>query len=239
MLELHTFGTVALRSRDIGESVATLVQPKRLALLVYLALAPRRRCRRRDQLVGLFWPDLDGEHARGALNQAVRYLRRSLGYDVVISQGEEEVGLDQNLIWCDAAAFNAHHDASEFDRALEVYRGVFLSGFFADASPEFEQWVEEERNGFRQRARTAASTLSEAAEQGGDLKTALHWARRNAAVAPDDESVVARLILLLDQNGDRVGALNTYENLRRRLMEEYGVKPSSETEAVVARIRGR
>jgi DNA-binding SARP family transcriptional activator len=239
MLELHTFGTVALRTRDVGDSVATLVQPKRLALLVYLALAPRRRCRRRDQLVGLFWPELDGEHARGALNQAVRYLRRSLGDEVVISQGEEEVGLNQDLLWCDATAFNLHHNASDFERALEVYRGVFLSGFFADASPEFEQWVEEERNGFRQRARTAASALSQSAEQRGDLKTALHWARRNAAVAPDDESAVARLILLLDHNGDRVGALNTYEALRRRLLEEYGVKPSAETEAVVARIRSR
>ena len=239
MFELHTFGTVALRSRDIGDSVATLVQPKRLALLVYLALAPRRRCRRRDQVVGLFWPELDGVHARGALNQAVRYLRRSLGDDVLISQGEEEVGLNQDLIWCDAAAFNAHHDASEFDRALEVYRGVFLSGFFADASAEFEQWVEDERNGFRHRARAAASALSEVAEKGGDLKAALHWARRNALVAPDDESAVARLILLLDQNGDRVGALNTYEALRRRLLEEFGVRPSAETEAIVARIRGR
>src|SRR5689334_19227218 len=104
MLELQTFGTVGLRSRDIGASVANILQPKRLALLAYLSLAPRRRCRRRDQIVGLFWPELDQEHARGALNQAVRYLRRALGSEVLVSQGEEEIRIDENGLWCDARA---------------------------------------------------------------------------------------------------------------------------------------
>ena len=71
MLEIQTFGTVGLRNRDGTESQAQIVQPKRLALLIYLALAPRRRCRRRDQVVTLFWPELDQEHARGVLSQAL------------------------------------------------------------------------------------------------------------------------------------------------------------------------
>jgi DNA-binding SARP family transcriptional activator len=239
MLELHTFGTVGLRSRDVGDSVAALVQPKRLALLVYLALAPRRRCRRRDQVVGLFWPELDGEHARGALNQALRYLRRSLGDEALLSQGEEEVGVDREVIWCDAVAFSTRYDAGEFDQALAVYQGPFLNGFFADASSEFEQWVEEERAGFRSKALVAASSLSQAAEERADPKAALHWAKRAVTTAPDDESAVARLIRLLDQNGDRVGALQTYEALRRRLQNEFDTKPSKETEAIVAAIRSR
>jgi len=40
-----------------------LAQPKRVALLAYLAAATPRRLHRRDSLLALFWPELDQEHA--------------------------------------------------------------------------------------------------------------------------------------------------------------------------------
>ena len=111
MLEIQTLGTVGLRIRDDGESHAQVVQPKRLALLIYLALAPRRRLRRRDQIVVLFWPGTDQEHARAALSQALRYLRHALGAGAVLTQGEEEVGLDWQMVRCDVSEFLRLSDA--------------------------------------------------------------------------------------------------------------------------------
>ncbi|MEO8451081.1 MAG: BTAD domain-containing putative transcriptional regulator [Gemmatimonadota bacterium] len=239
-LELQTLGSVGLRSRDGGASIAQIVQPKRLALLVYLALAPRRRCRRRDQIVSLFWPELDTDHARGALSQALRYLRRSIGETVVITQGEEDVGIDGAMIWCDAAAFKQHCDSHEFERALGLYKGRFMEGsFVSDASPEYDQWVEDERNHLRQLALDATLRLGEVALASGDVGAALDWARRAWAIAPGDEPVSARLIELLDQSGDRAGALRTYEVFRQRLKTEFEVAPSHETQALIARILAR
>lgn len=239
MLELQTFGTVGLRSRDIGASVANILQPKRLALLAYLSLAPRRRCRRRDQIVGLFWPELDQEHARGALNQAVRYLRRALGSEVLVSQGEEEIRIDENGLWCDARALGSAIEAGEYESALAVYKGPFFEGLFVEgASPEYNDWVDNERNGFCQSAGHAASALSAQAERRGYLTEAVRWTRRAQAVSPDDEPVTARLISLLDKSGDRVGALRAYDALRQQLRAEYHTSPSRETEALVAAIRG-
>lgn len=240
MLELHTFGTVGLRSREIGESTATIVQPKRLALLVYLATAPRRRCRRRDQVVGLLWPELDATHARGSLSQALRYLRRALGDDVLVTQGEEEIGVDGQWLWCDAAEFTQALQAGELERALSHYRGRFLEGFFVDeVAPEFEQWVADEAARFRQEAALAASKLTDAADSSGQRPVALEWARRAASIAPGDEHVVARLISLLDASGDRAGALRAYEALRERLRNEFQVAPSHETQALIANILAR
>ncbi len=240
MLALQTFGTVGLRIRGEVESQVQLVQPKRLALLIYLAVAPPRRCRRRDQIVALLWPGLDQEHARGALSQALRYLRRALGDGAVITQGEEEAGLDRKVIECDAMVFGALCESEKFEEALELYTGPFLDGFFVgDASPEYEQWVVDQRTGLRQRAAGAAVRLTERAEGVGDLPAAVRWARRAAEIAPGDEVVVARLIRLLDQNGDRAGALRTYEELRERLREEFQVAPSHETQALIGRILGR
>ena len=79
MIQLRLLGGVDLVDPDgRGELRSVLVQPKRLALLVYLALAGDRRFRRRDTLVALFWPELDAEHARGALRQSLRFLRGEL-----------------------------------------------------------------------------------------------------------------------------------------------------------------
>jgi DNA-binding SARP family transcriptional activator len=231
---------VGLRSREADASVAAPVQPKRLALLVYLALAPRRRFRRRDQIVALLWPDSDTAHARQALNQAVRYLRRSLTEGAIMSQGEEELALDGTLVRCDAGEFKAKADAGECERALAIYQGAFLDGFFVeDAAPEWQSWVDGERSSFRLMAADAAAACVATAERRGDIPAALRWARRGVAISPDDEPSIARLIRLLDASGDRVGALSTYETLRQRLMTEFRATPSTETEAIASAVRGR
>jgi len=240
VLELHTFGITGLRTRLAVESTSLLLQPKRLALLIYLAVAPRRRLRRRDQVVALFWPDLDEEHARGALSQGLRYLRRAIGDGLIITQGDEEVGADRQRLWCDAFEFGVACEAAAHEEAVGLYKGVFLDGFYvADASPEYERWVAEERSRFRGMATRAATALAESAESKEDLKKAVEWARQAAAHSPDDEVVVARLIRLLDLSGDRMGALNTYEALRIRLREEFGVAPSKETQALITEILAR
>jgi DNA-binding SARP family transcriptional activator len=51
-----------------GRSVASLeAQPKRAALLIYLAGLPAGSFCPRDQLLALFWPDFDDERARNSL----------------------------------------------------------------------------------------------------------------------------------------------------------------------------
>ncbi len=240
MLELQTLGTVGLRSRDGGQSEAQVVQPKRLALLAYLALAPRRRCRRRDTIVTFFWPELDQEHARGALSQALRYLRRTLGEGAIIAQGEDEVGLDRELVGCDAVTFAERCEADQLEAAMAIYQGPFLDGLFVtDAGPEYEQWVIDERTRLGHRATAAASTLAERAERLTDLTAAVGWARQATLIAPGDEVVIGRLVRLLDQTGDRAGALREYERLRQRLRDEFQVAPSHETQALIARILER
>src|SRR2546425_2770560 len=79
MIELRTLGAVDLRDGD-GREVRTVVaQPKRLALLVYLAVARPRGFHRRDTLLALFWPELDQERGRAALRKAAHVVRQGLG----------------------------------------------------------------------------------------------------------------------------------------------------------------
>src|SRR5437773_6544452 len=128
MIELSTLGVVEVKDGD-GHVVAPLLaQPKRLALLIYLALGNTRLPHRRDSVVASFWPDLDQEHARAALRQAVRFLRSHLGEGVVQGRTEEELGVSAAALWCDVRAFEEACQTGRPEEAVRLYRGAFLDG---------------------------------------------------------------------------------------------------------------
>ncbi|NIW37070.1 MAG: hypothetical protein GWN32_11250, partial [Gemmatimonadetes bacterium] len=240
MLELRTLGLLDIRGPD-GETLqSVLSQPKRLALLAYLAAATPRRFHRRDTLLALFWPELDDRHARGALRQALTYLRRELGEGVVLSRGMEEVGIDAAALRCDAHTFESALEDGDEQTALELYKGTFLEGFHvSDVAPEFDRWIETERRRLRRHAVEAAWRLAEGCRDSGDWAAAKLWANRAFSFAASDESQLQRLVTLLDRIGDRAAALRAYEEFAQRLARDLDAEPSPETQALIQAVRSR
>ena len=240
MISFRALGAVELTHRDGTELRTILAQPKRLALLTYLLLAPSPHFRRRDTLTALFWPELDQEHARSALRQAIHFLERALGNDVLCRRGLEEIGFRSSAIWCDVREFESACDRGAFSEALELYRGELIEGLFvADAAPELESWLDVERDRLRRRAYDAAGLAADRHASRGDWSIAIVYARRAAALAPYDEKAVRRLLTILDDLGDRGEAVRTYEAFAQRLSKDYGVEPSVESQALIASVRSR
>jgi serine/threonine-protein kinase len=233
MIEFRTLGAVDLRGGAGQELRGVLAQPKRLALLAYLALARPRGFQRRDVLLALFWPESDNAHARAALRKAVHVVRRQLGEGVLVSRGDEELGLADERVWCDVVAFEQALQERRPADALELYRGDLLDGFFVSGAPVFERWVDGERALLREQAAAGAWALAEqaAAEKRDDL--AVKWVRRAMTFASGDEGALRRLIMLFYRMGDRAAALQAYNEFAVRLAQEYGVRPSAETRELV------
>lgn len=234
MIRLRTFGTVDLRSAEQpAESIA--LQPKQLALLVYLA-AHETTEHRRDRLLGVFWPEMGCRRARSALNQAIYGLRQRLGSEAIRSHGNESVSLDRQRIWCDATAFEEHLAGGRPEAGLELYRGPFLDGFHISNAGPFERWLDGRRATFRGKAVEAAAKLARDATSMGDLTAAERWLRRLRVLAPGDEEVACRLLRLLQQSGRRVEALRVYNELTHYLQEELDFAPSPETRELAREI---
>ena len=142
VIRLRTLGGVDLLDSEGHELRALLAQPKRLALLAYLALATPRGFHRRDTLLALLWPEHDTEHARKSLIQSIHILRRHLGQDVIVSRNGDSLGLDWRDVWCDAVSFEDAIEAGRFAEAIELYRGDLLEGFHIANAPDFERWVD-------------------------------------------------------------------------------------------------
>ena len=216
-----------------------LAQPRRLALLSYLAVAHRRRFHRRDTLVTLFWPESAERPARDLLNTNVSRLRASLGADALLSRGNEEIGVNDARVWCDVGAFEAAYEAGRGEEALALYRGDLLEGFHISAAPEFDHWLEAERRRLREMAASAAFAMAERRRDAGDVPAARRFVERGAALSLGTEDGFRRAIALLDVMGDRAGALRLYEILSVRLRQDHDAEPAPETRHLIELVRAR
>lgn len=240
MIQFHTLGVLDLRGPDDHEIRAVLQQPKRLGLLAYLAVSAPRRFHRRDTLLALFWPDLDQEHARAALRRSLYFLRAELGADAVAGRGDEEIGVPEEVLWCDTTALEQALDMGNAERALGLYRGPLLDGLYVSgAASEYQDWLDGARTRLRGRAAAAARSLSDQMEGEGRLADAAGWCKRALELRPDDEATLGRLLGLLDRSGDRSAALRAYEDFTRRMVQEFELEPSAETRQLVEQIRRR
>ena len=235
MIRLRTLGALDLRGPDGKELDAVLVQPKRVALLCYLALATPRGSHRRDTLLPLFWPEHDAEHARNSLSQSVHILRRSLGPETILSSGDT-LSLAWGDLWCDAVAFGEGLDAGRLAEAVELYRGELLEGFHIASAPEFERWLDAERARLASRYANAVEMLAGEREAGGDFSGAATWWRRLATRDPYSSRAALGLIRALAAAGDPAGAVQHARVHDTLLREELNVAPDPEVAAFVRQL---
>jgi serine/threonine-protein kinase len=237
MIRLRVLGAVELR-RDDGTAIeAVLRQPKRVALLTYLAASPGGVPRRRDPVVSMFWPEVDDRHARDSLSAALSFLRRNLGPGAIAARGEEEIGCDSRYVAADVAELLCAVEEHRDEEVLSLYRGDLLPGFHTQDAPGFDEWLERERARLRTLAAASAARLVEHAAAERRLEAAATYARRATELAPDDEKLLRRRISLEAAACNRAAALRTYQDFAARLAAEYDAEPSAETKALVMAIR--
>jgi DNA-binding SARP family transcriptional activator len=197
MIRLQLLGLQQLE-REGGESLHSVVgQPKRFALLAYLAVAAEVFVRR-DTVLLIFWPELDQFAARRALRNTVYQLRRELGVDVFRTRGDEEIGIDGNVLSCDVTAFRAALERGDLEDAATLYRGEFLRGFqLSGDQEEFDAWLRAERERLEGQALGALDALVTRDQQAGRLADAVRWSSRAQEIVPSDDRWAQRTKALL------------------------------------------
>jgi DNA-binding SARP family transcriptional activator len=236
MIDVRLIGGIEVRSGQAGGARATLTQPKRLALLMYLALAEPAGLHSRDRLLALLWPDADDASSRHSLRNALHALRRALGDDAIVTRGESWVGLDFGALRCDVLQLRAHLAAGRTDEAIALWSGDVAPGFHLSGAPEFDRWLEEQRRSLDRAVRTSAWRRAHELENTGAAE--VEAVRRAIHLDPGNEPGARRLMHLLGTAGDRGGALLAYQDLADWLAHELETEPSAETNAAATRLRG-
>src|SRR5580704_7022249 len=209
------------------------------------------RGHRRERLAELFWPELDAERARRALNSAVWRLRKLLatqpenaGVKNLRTIGTETIfhnadWLDVD-IWAlqDAAAVVLKDTTKPLEpyqldtltAILQRYAGPFLDGDEGD-------WILEERERlhsiFLRMALIAVRSLGRAARYDHAIRLARHALRFD----PFREELVRQLLVLLALDEQRCEAIRSYRNWSQMLRQELDIAPLPATRKVIEEIK--
>lgn len=225
MYRLFLLGGVSIRRTSGSLAEGRVSQRRQLALLALLAASPGKPVSR-EKLVGLMWPEMPEGRARHLLSDTLYVIRQELGRDAVIRVGEG-LRLDREVVWSDVSAFETALDLDRLEKAVSLYEGPFLDGFYLDGSGAFERWVEKHRRRLEEGYRGALEALAARVAAAGDRDGSVRWWKRRAASEPTNSRVAMRLMEALAAAGNRAGALEHGRAHQAMLREELGIEPPS------------
>lgn len=231
---LKLFGSPSIE-RDGALLTGRVAQRHRIALLALIAMAPGHRLSR-DKLIAYLWPESDQEQGRNLLKVSTYVLRTTLGEGALLSEGDD-LRLNADVVGVDAAELDAVLEQGNHERAVALYRGPFLDGFFLSDATEFEQWAGRERARLAVGYAKAVEALAEKAEAERDFSRAAERWRVRATQDPYDSRVALRFMQSLDASGNRAGALQHAAVHQRMLQEEFGISAAPEIAALAERLR--
>ena len=234
VISIHVLGAPVVR-RPQGPVSGRAAHRRRLALLAILAAA-RGRPVGRERVIGLLWAENSADAARHSLSEALYVLRKDLGDEAFLVLGDE-VGLDPAHARSDLDEFERAVDEGRWEDAVRAYGGPFLDGFYVSDAPEFERWVEGERDRLARACGRALEELALAAEADGQPLRAAEWWRRLLAHDAFSSRVALRLVRVLERAGERAAALRAAEAHVLVLREELGVGPDAELAALMEDLR--
>ncbi len=243
MLRIYLLGPVQVQRAD-GSMVEGPLwnRVKVRALLAYLALQERQPVER-EILLELLWPELLHDAALRNLNTTVYDLRRSLEPELASASHSRYVFYEggqywlggAGLHWLDTRAFQGEirraRVESDMARAVSAYRkalALYRSDYLADLSVT-SLWSPGDQQRYQELYLAALEELGTIYEQQGLDKEAKEAYLQAIASAPWRETAVRKLMRLLIQQGDKVGAIRQCQRLTAVLENELGVKPSKET----------
>jgi len=219
------------------EGPIDLTSKKLAGLLAFLACtAPEPHAR--DKLMTLLWGSHFEAQARQNLRQALHRLRRVLGEDALITNGEA-VSLQPGALASDVARFEALLADGSRD-ALNVAVGLYRDCLLADiAIPEdaWTEWLGVQRQRLETLALDAMVKLGEQELQLGNHEQALRAANRAIAVSSLREDAHRLVMRALAASGRRADALKHYERLAALLKRELNVAPDAANLALLGELR--
>ncbi len=230
-----------------GCLVTGIAYNKMRALLAYLAVE-REQDHQREVLADLLWRSNDPVTARGNLRRTLSDLRRVLesATGTVMFSATKHTLRFIPAGFVDVVAFaktpsvlraDDDSDLAQEERIMALYQGEFLAGLSLPDSPDFENWLQIQRETLRRRALALLEKLSNHYAKIGDYSQSLPFALRYLELEPLDDEACLRVMHLYALNGQHSAALGQYQACCHLLEKELGVLPSEKTRELAERIR--
>lgn len=232
-VSIKLFGRCELSSPSGDDKV--LINSKTAILLARLSLAPGQS-QDRKRLTELLWPDRGEAQSLASLRQSLWILRKAVGEmdPPPIVADRSSIRLDPARVEVDTLVFEqllrggTKHD---LERAVEIYRGDFLSEVDLDDMDSHGPLLFE-RQRLRELHLAGLKSLIGLRAGAGEVDGALAIAQRSLALDPLQEDVHAAIIRL-HRDAGRIGAARKqYDACCELFRRELDIGPPAEIEAL-------
>lgn len=194
-----------------------------------------------EVLLAALWPRSDQQHGRASLRTAASRLRHVLGSSCL---ERTMAGLRLCNTWTDVFAFRTL--AAEVRHLMDVGELGEVPGLARQADALYRgdlrahddssDWAQHERRNLALAYQSLLCDAADATAACGPAREALDFARRAQAVDLFSERACRALMRAYAELGELPRALREYERCRALLLEELGVDPSAETQALHVRL---
>ncbi|MEM7799862.1 MAG: bacterial transcriptional activator domain-containing protein [Chloroflexota bacterium] len=247
-LTIKTFGGLSIRLDDGKDKI--VLSDLASALLVTLAserravpksrlleiLAPAQPSREAacrlarciDEISGSLPKYLDVDRQHISLNPLKPLLFDRNEIDFQVSQVQEHLQLDGQL---------SRSLTFSLERVLTWYAGPFLSGFYLESAPRFNEWVSLERTRLELLAHDGYEILASLFADLGETERSIFFTQQVISLQPRTETAYQRLMQLLINVGRRSEALSVYQTCVEILGSQFGRQPHDKTQALYEAIR--
>jgi DNA-binding SARP family transcriptional activator/tetratricopeptide (TPR) repeat protein len=233
-LRLHALGGLSISSNGSTLS-GTVARRRSLALLALVSSAGEAGVSD-ERALALLWPDFDLPRARNNLKQVAFTLRQALRRDAFL-RTSTTLRLDPAHFSVDRWDFERAIANRDAEGAVALYGGGFLAGFHISGLPEFERWVESEREKLCHLYAGAVSALALGAEASGDYASAIEWWRKAVAADRLNDTNAQRLVRALALSGDTVGAIQQAKVHVELIKQELETTPSPSFQRLMEDLR--
>ncbi|MBV8433584.1 MAG: AAA family ATPase [Candidatus Eremiobacteraeota bacterium] len=207
--------------------------PKTFPLLAMLGLHRGHGLARRQLAIAL-WPDDLESEGLTKLRRHLYHVNRSLpaieGLEWILQARDLIVWNDAAPAWFDVRAFRDAIEAKRIREAVELYRGDLLE-------ESYDELVMQQREPLRAEYVDALLRATREVREARDYALATAYAEKLLAIDEWSEDGVREWMAAKYESGDRSAALAMYERFARKLQEEFGAPPTTETTALREAIR--
>jgi LuxR family maltose regulon positive regulatory protein len=189
----------------------------------------------REQITGIFWPDLPPSKAKSAFHSTVYRLRRATHMEILaLDRSSGTYGLNLARYWYDGEEFekllkvapgSGESRADALRQAIALYRGEYMEGFYSD-------WCLAKRRILEKQYLDALSELAHWCTDEGLHDEALELCEK--ALQKDNyyEEIYRLMMRCYHLLGQPPRVTQVYQRCATVLGEELGVEPAAETVAL-------
>ncbi len=237
-LEAYAFGKPQVRMH--GKTVTQSQWQTTSVRNLFFYFLSRSRPMTKEEIGEVFWPEISPENLKIRFKNEIYRLRRVVGQDVIVFNGDEyffnpstdyeyDIETFNTRLLLAQSAENTEEKIAHLQEAVGLWRGPYLQ----DVD---EIWIWPERQHLEQAYLDALRQLVELQRQAGDLQTALQTCQRALETNPCLEEFVREAMRIHARMGNRLGVVWQYQACCQSLRSELNLEPEAETQNLYKRL---